>query len=162
MSDCTRWRRAPPSALPAELPSTTAFKRAPRTRTVEEMPTKKAARTASEPTGASPVVTSTQTLLAPREPQAQPEETARPAGPSADGPPETSGSERVLDAVVSRVLSTLDVDGLSQEMTCKLADQLLGRVKVDALVTTIMEGQSEALTARLTERLIAQLLGLGR
>ena len=124
------------------------------------MPTKKAARTASEPTGASPVATSTQTLLAPQEPQTQPEETARPAGPSADGPPETSGPDRVLDAVVTRVISTLDVDGLSQEMTTKLADQMLGRVKVDALVSTVLEGQADALTSRLTERLIARLLGI--
>ena len=124
------------------------------------MPTKKAARTASEPTGASPAATSTQTLLAPQEPQAQPEETARPAGPSADGPPETSGPDRVLDAVVTRVISTLDVDGLSQEMTTKLADQMLGRVKVDALVSTVLEGQADALTSRLTERLIARLLGI--
>ena len=122
------------------------------------MPTKKAARTASEPTGASPAAT--QTLLAPQEPQTQPEETARPAGPSADGPPETSGPDRVLDAVVTRVISTLDVDGLSQEMTTKLADQMLGRVKVDALVSTVLEGQADALTSRLTERLIARLLGI--
>ena len=120
------------------------------------MPAKKAARTASEPTGASPVVTSTQTLLAPREPSP----TARGAGPSADGLHETPGTERVLDAVVTRVISTLDVEGLSQEMTTKLADQMLGRVKVDALVTSIMEGQAEALTSRLTERLIARMLGL--
>jgi len=65
-----------------------------------------------------------------------------------------------LDAVVTRVISTLDVDGLSQEMTTKLADQMLGRVKVDALVSTVLEGQAEALTSRLTERLIARLLGL--
>ena len=159
MSVCARWRRAPPSALPAELPSTTAFKRAPRKRTVEEMPTKRAARTVSEPTCASPVATSAQTLLVPREPQAQPEETARP-GPLAGGPPETSGPDRVLDAVVTRVISTLDVDGLSQEMTTKLADQMLGRVKVDALVSTVLEGQADALTARLSQRLIARLLGL--
>jgi len=138
------------------------------------MPTRKAPRTAADPTDASPAVVSTQTLLAPQEPSPSapsppqpPRETARrtgeaarPAGLSTDGPPETSGSDRVLDAVVARVISTLDVDGLSQEMTTKLADQMLGRVKVDALVTSIMEGQADALTSRLTERLIARMLGL--
>ena len=141
------------------------------------MPTKKAPRTATDATGASPAVVSTQTLLAPREPSPstptaageqqllretahQTEETARSTGLSADGPPRTPGSDQVLDAVVTRVISTLDVDGLSQEMTTKLADQMLGRVKVDALVSTVLEGQADALTSRLTERLIARLLGL--
>jgi len=127
----------------------------------------------------TPAAEATQTLLAPRgeapavsgaaQQEAvrplrgtarQPEEGARPAGSSTSGQPEPPGSEALLDAVVARVLSTLDVGGLSQELTTKLADQMLSRVRVDALVSTLLEGQTEALTARLTERLIARLLGL--
>ena len=133
------------------------------------MPTRKAART--ESAGATPA---TQTLLSPRpewairaaqlylplESVRQPVESARPVDSLTSGLPETSGSEALLDAVVARVISTLDVGGLSQELTTKLAEQMLSRIQVDALVTTLLEGQSEALTARLTERLIARLLGL--
>ena len=136
------------------------------------MPTRKAART--EPTGTTPA---TQTLLSPRpeappatsgaaeqplpvETARQPVESARPAGNSTGGRPESSGSEVLLDAVVASVISTLDVGGVSQELTTKLAEQILSHIRVDALVTTLLEGQSEALTARLTERLIARLLGL--
>ena len=128
----------------------------------------------------TPAAEATQTLLAPRgeapavsgaaQQEAvrplrgtarRPEESARPGGSSStSGQPETPGSEALLDAVVARVLSTLDVGGLSQELTTKLADQMLSRVRVDALVSTLLEGQTEALTARLTERLIARLLGL--
>jgi len=133
------------------------------------MPTRKAARTATELTETKPVE-ATQTLLAPRtEAPASGQqplqgtaqtESARPAGSSTDGRPETLGSEVLLDAVVARVMSTLDVGGFSQELTTKLAEQMLSRVRVDALVSTLLEGQTEALTARLTERLIARLLGL--
>ena len=70
------------------------------------------------------------------------------------------GSEVLLDTIVTKVISTLDVGGLSQELTTKLAEQMLSRVRVDALVTTLLEGQADALTARLTERLISRLLGL--
>ena len=95
------------------------------------MPTKKPAR--AEESEERPA---TQTLLAP--------------------PPQ----EKILDAVVDRVLRTLDVRGLSADLTSKLAEELLAQVRVDALVTSIMEEQREALTARLKERLVANLLGL--
>ena len=72
------------------------------------------------------------------------------------------GVERVLDVVVTRVISTLDVDGLSKELTTKLAERLLGSVKVDALVGQILDAHTETLTTRLTDRLTAELLGLGQ
>ena len=72
------------------------------------------------------------------------------------------GVEQVLDAVVTRVISTLDVDGLSKELTSQLAERLLGSVKVDALVGQILDIHTDALAARLTDRLTAELLGLGQ
>eukprot|EP00969_Alexandrium_andersonii_P339117 14989532-Alexandrium_andersonii.AAC.1 len=80
------------------------------------MPTRKAPRTATDPTEGKPVVVTTQTLLAPRaegaasgeaqqplrETARQTEETARPTGTSTDGRAETLGSEVMLDAVVAR------------------------------------------------------------
>eukprot|EP00969_Alexandrium_andersonii_P271407 11995693-Alexandrium_andersonii.AAC.1 len=108
------------------------------------MPTKKVAPTASD-------APSTQTLLSPPSPNAE-----RAAAPLTSGPPDVR--EKILDAVVARVLSTLNVDGLAQELTTKLAEEMLGRVRVDSLVASILEGQMETLTQRLTERLIAQIL----
>ncbi len=107
----------------------------------------------------SPTISDTQTLLAPRESSpaaSSQQEDARPVLLTST-PPEAS--ERLLDAVVTRVLSKLDVEGLSRDITSKLAEQLLQRVQVENLVTQILEGQMEALTARLTELLIARLLG---
>ena len=123
------------------------------------MPAKKAPRTAPDPAA----VSGSQTLLtAPATDQSahQPEETTRPTGLAVRH--EAQGVERTLDAVVTRVISTLGVDGLSKELTTKLAERLLGSVKVDVLVSQILDAQAEALTARLTDRLTTELLGLGR
>ena len=138
------------------------------------MPTRKAARTATEPqegTGqsvATPSEVTTQTVLAPRVAApavggeaVQPlksQENARQTVLSSHTP--RDHSQRMQDTIVERVLETLNVEGLSQELTTKLAEQMLSSVRVDALVTTLLEGQTEALTARLTDRLIARLLGL--
>ena len=130
------------------------------------MPAKKAPRTSSDSQGvlqpAPAAANGSQTPLASAEPaarQSDQQETTRPTGLAVRH--EAQGAERVLDAVVTRVISTLDVDGLSKELTNKLADQLLGRVKVDALVSQILDAQAEALMSRLTDRLTAKLLGLG-
>ena len=113
------------------------------------MPAKKAPQTAVEaPSAAS---TERQALLG--EPTCPTEVAVRH---------EAQGVERVLDAVVTRVISTLDVDGLSKDLTNKLAERLLGSVKVDALVSQILDAHTDALTTRLTDRLTAELLGLGR
>jgi hypothetical protein len=102
----------------------------------------------------SPTISDAQTLPAPRE--------SSPASNQEDAQPvflTGTPHQRLLDAVVTRVLSKLDVEGLSRDITSKLAEQLLQRVQVEGLVTQILEGQMEALTARLTELLIARLLG---
>ena len=126
------------------------------------MPLKKVAQTVLDTSpaasaNAGQAVGATHTLLAPPSPTPTVGAVAAPA-PLTSGPPDVR--ERILDAVVARVLSTLNVDGLARELTTKLAEEMLGQVRVDALVTRILEGQTEALTSRLTERLIAQILGL--
>ena len=109
----------------------------------------------------STTISDAQTLLAPRESSpaasSQKEEDARPVLSTITQP---DAPERMLDAVVARVLSKLDVEGLSRDLTSKLAEHLLQCVQVENLVTKHQEGQMEALTARLTELLIARLLGL--
>ena len=64
----------------------------------------------------------------------------------------------MLEAAVERVLGTVNCDGLSQELTTKLAEQLLGRVRVDALVASLLGDHADELTALLTRRLMERLL----
>jgi len=71
------------------------------------------------------------------------------------GPPQSSP---MLEAVVERVLGTVNCDGLSQELTSKLADELLGRVRVDSLVASLLSDHADEMTALLTRRLTERLL----
>ena len=67
----------------------------------------------------------------------------------------------MLEAAVQRVLGTVNCDGLSQELTSKLADQLLSKVRVDSLVESLLSDHADEMTALLTKRLTERLLGLG-
>ena len=67
----------------------------------------------------------------------------------------------MLEAAVERVLGAVNCDGLSQELTSKLADQLLSRVRVDSLVASLLSDHADEMTALLTKRLMERLLELG-
>ena len=101
-----------------------------------------------------------QVLLAPSPADAS---SAGKAGTVAVGssPSPAVQSGPMLEAVVERVLSTLNCDGLSKELSAKLAERLLGRVEVDALVDSLLGDHADELTSLLTRRLTERLLQLG-
>ena len=108
------------------------------------------------------LTTTTQTLLAPKPSGASrandaPTEAALSASPQ---PEPRNCTSPVLEAAVERVLSTVDHDGLSEELTSKLADQLLGRVRVDTLVTTILGNHEDEVAGLLSKRLLERILGV--
>jgi hypothetical protein len=70
-------------------------------------------------------------------------------------------SSPVLEGAVERILSTLDCDGLSQELTTKLAEQLLSKVRVDDIVTSLISEHADELTALMKRRLMEKLLMRG-
>jgi hypothetical protein len=67
-------------------------------------------------------------------------------------------SSPALEGAVERILSTLDCDGLSKDLTTKLAEQLLSKVKVDDLVTSLLSEHADELTALMKRRLMEKLL----
>jgi len=70
-------------------------------------------------------------------------------------------SSPVLEGAVERILSTIDCDGLSQELTTKLAEQLLSKVRVDDIVTSLLSEHADELTALMKRRLMEKLLMRG-
>jgi hypothetical protein len=70
-------------------------------------------------------------------------------------------SSPVLEGAVERILSTIDCDGLSQELTTKLAEQLLSKVRVDDIVTSLISEHADELTALMKRRLMEKLLMRG-